>query len=164
MRKSSSGFTLIELIVVIVLLGVLAVTVAPKALNLKTDARIAALQSAEAAFKTLDTLVYAKALIQNQTGVDSGVFNIDTDDDGSNDVIGYYGHIKFVGSVRNLLELDDSLAISKSSGPTFSTAYYLIYYVDTLPTANQRCMIEVFYPDASALSAPITTNLVVDDC
>ncbi|MED5521016.1 MAG: prepilin-type N-terminal cleavage/methylation domain-containing protein, partial [Pseudomonadota bacterium] len=41
MQKVSTqqGFTLIELIIVIVLLGILAVTAAPKFLNLQDDAR-----------------------------------------------------------------------------------------------------------------------------
>ena len=45
MQKVSTqqGFTLIELIIVIVLLGILAVTAAPKFLNLQDDARDATL-------------------------------------------------------------------------------------------------------------------------
>ena len=37
--KRSAGFTLIELIIVIVILGILAVTAAPKFINLQGDAR-----------------------------------------------------------------------------------------------------------------------------
>ena len=37
--KRSAGFTLIELVIVIVILGILAVTAAPKFLNLQSDAR-----------------------------------------------------------------------------------------------------------------------------
>ena len=46
MQKVSTqkGFTLIELIIVIVLLGILAVTAAPKFLNLQDDARDSVLQ------------------------------------------------------------------------------------------------------------------------
>lgn len=40
MRKSN-GFTLIELIVVIVILGILAVSAAPKFIDLQSDARAA---------------------------------------------------------------------------------------------------------------------------
>ncbi|MGL4750761.1 MAG: type II secretion system protein, partial [Shewanella sp.] len=37
--KRQQGFTLIELVVVIIILGILAVTAAPKFINLQSDAR-----------------------------------------------------------------------------------------------------------------------------
>ena len=42
--KRSAGFTLIELVIVIIILGILAVTAAPKFLNLQGDAREAPLK------------------------------------------------------------------------------------------------------------------------
>ncbi|MEW5774096.1 MAG: prepilin-type N-terminal cleavage/methylation domain-containing protein [Thermodesulfobacteriota bacterium] len=45
-RKRQQGFTLIEIIAVIVLLGVLAAVLVPKFTNLTQDAKVAALQQA----------------------------------------------------------------------------------------------------------------------
>ena len=42
--KKQAGFTLIELVIVIIILGILAVTAAPKFLNLQDDARYSAAQ------------------------------------------------------------------------------------------------------------------------
>lgn len=61
--KINRGFTLIELVVVIVVLGILAVTVAPKFLNLQKDARISTLKATKGALETAIQLVKAKAEI-----------------------------------------------------------------------------------------------------
>lgn len=70
MQKISKqqGFTLIELIIVIVLLGILAVTAAPKFLNLQDDARDATLEGIRGSLETAASVVNGKALIQNVSG------------------------------------------------------------------------------------------------
>jgi MSHA pilin protein MshA len=67
-RSSQQGFTLIELVAVIVLLGILAVTALPRFLNLQGDARSSVLRGVGAQVLGADAQLYAKALIQNQTG------------------------------------------------------------------------------------------------
>ncbi len=61
--KRSAGFTLIELIIVIVILGILAVTAAPKFMNMQGDARKSVLNGMSASIKTAANLVYSKAII-----------------------------------------------------------------------------------------------------
>lgn len=60
---NSKGFTLIELVVVIVILGVLAVTAVPKYINLQADAQTATLEGVKAAMQGASALVYSKSLV-----------------------------------------------------------------------------------------------------
>ena len=61
--QKQQGFTLIELVVVIIILGILAVTAAPKFINLQGDARVSALQGLKGAIQGANTLVYSKAAL-----------------------------------------------------------------------------------------------------
>lgn len=62
MKKN--GFTLIELIVVIIILGILAVTAAPKFMSLQPEAETATLQAIKASLEGASALVYGKSLIK----------------------------------------------------------------------------------------------------
>ena len=65
MKKS--GFTLIELVVEIVILGILAVFAAPRLLNLQQSARVATLDGIAGAMQGVITQVKAKAVIHGLT-------------------------------------------------------------------------------------------------
>lgn len=61
--NQQKGFTLIELVVVIIILGILAVTAAPKFINLQSDARVSALQGVKGALQGANSLYYSKAAL-----------------------------------------------------------------------------------------------------
>ncbi|NRD72480.1 prepilin-type N-terminal cleavage/methylation domain-containing protein [Shewanella sp. VB17] len=87
-RAKQQGFTLIELVVVIIILGILAVTAAPKFINLQGDARASTLEGFRSALQGANSLVFSKAALAgeeriadatawaantgNPTGVDMG--------------------------------------------------------------------------------------------
>lgn len=64
--NKQQGFTLVELIIVIVILGILAVTAAPRFLNFQGDAKASVLAGVEGSLKAAISLVNGKALIAGQ--------------------------------------------------------------------------------------------------
>ncbi|GGP93478.1 type II secretion system protein [Shewanella ulleungensis] len=62
-QTKPNGFTLIELVVVIIILGVLAVAAAPKFISLKSDAYASSMQGVAAAISSGKTMVYSACVI-----------------------------------------------------------------------------------------------------
>ncbi|MCD9538504.1 prepilin-type N-terminal cleavage/methylation domain-containing protein [Photobacterium carnosum] len=75
--KKQQGFTLIELVVVIVILGILAVTAAPKFMNLQGDARHASLDGLRGAINGAAGIVYGKSAIEGQDASLKGSITVD---------------------------------------------------------------------------------------
>lgn len=74
MAEKGRGFSLIELILVIVILGILSATAWPYFSNFQKDARIAAIQGIKSAVHSSCTLAYSKSVIaKNEKSENAGI-------------------------------------------------------------------------------------------
>lgn len=90
--KSSKGFTLIELVVVIVILGILAASVFPKFVSLSKEAKVAVLTQFSVNVKAANRLIFVKSKLPSYvtfpvTGR-TDLIDIDMDNNGSIDLSG----------------------------------------------------------------------------
>ncbi|MEZ8109248.1 type II secretion system protein [Vibrio splendidus] len=77
--KRQGGFTLIELVVVIVILGILAVTAAPRFLNLQDDAKDATLEGLAGAIQGSSSIIFGKSAIEGEERLAGQTLTIDGD-------------------------------------------------------------------------------------
>jgi MSHA pilin protein MshA len=112
MKNQQSGFTLIELIMVIVILGILAAFALPKFADLSGDARLASLEGARGAVLSANGIVHSTALARNQTGA-AGTVSVE----GGVSVATVHGYMAGTAiAVEAATQLEGDFAVTDAAG------------------------------------------------
>ena len=166
-KANQQGFTLIELVVVIVILGVLAVTAAPKFINLQSDARTATLQAVKASMQTVSTLVHSKSLIEGNEKLAAATTVFVTVNGKKTEITFGYPLADYSSShTDNPGDWSDLLEIAADfSSVVINTKFYVYPSDVTAPTSttvsNSTANCYVAYTKASSGVLP---TYVVTDC
>src|SRR5574344_1444890 len=138
--KNNKGFTLIELVVVIVILGILSAVAAPKFMDLQKDARISAIQGLNGAIKSAVNMTFAKSIVQGTDRTElyagSGV-EACPDDDSSTVICTVFGNPSAQkNGIINALQNKDSFQILTSAGSCDNSKEWCYYQAAATSTGT----------------------------
>ncbi|GAC12805.1 prepilin-type N-terminal cleavage/methylation domain-containing protein [Aliiglaciecola lipolytica] len=159
------GFTLIELIIVIVILGILSVVAAPRFINLQGDAISAQMSNLQAALKSANTLTFTKAVLAKQEKLNPGSVSL-----GNTNVSTTLGHLTPVGT--NIVKvLQGSYEIMLNANDTITADWGVydlpggssVYIVPQGYATFDSCSL-LYNVDATNISEPVFYSLTTSGC
>ena len=151
-KTSQKGFTLIELVVVIVILGILAVTAAPKFIDLTGDAKGSVIKAVQGSLNSAADMAHAKALVE---GTETGPLSI------AGENITFVHGYPDKESINRLMDIDTSSSESVfvfTEAATVSSATYSYKGVTTPST----CIAT--YNESTAKNTKPVINSNTDEC
>ncbi|AWB58985.1 type II secretion system protein [Colwellia sp. Arc7-D] len=153
--SAQKGFTLIELVVVIVILGILAATAAPKFIDLTGDARRSVMEGVQGSINSAVNLAHAKALVSNQTGA-TGSITI-----GSLSYAMVHGYPAALANSTDGLGVGSLLELDTDSDIEFTDAAPSVFTHKGTATGD---VCTISYANAAGSETPPVITATLTDC
>lgn len=159
MKRTNQGFTLIELIIVIVILGILAVSAAPRFVDVAADARVSVIDGMRGSVQGAASITNSRAIIRSLA---SGTAYFDENNNNTKDAgeIGLVNGFPDAESLEDTLDLaDGDWQVRTNSAGTITRIFPTGVEVGTNgfdgATAPAVCYLE--YNEAVAGNRPVIT-------
>ena len=151
---SQQGFTLVELIVVILILGILASVAVPKFVNMGQDARMAKISAVYGAMKAASQVTYGAALVRGSANSATG--SVTTQSGTVTTIYGYPDTNSTTGIMPAAGFDGNTTAASNQDQLTISVASGVLTVYPTNAATPASCQVQ-YTPAASAAAAPTIT-------
>lgn len=145
--RGQRGFTLIELIVVLVILGILAAFAIPRFAGVNEDARKAALQGLAGSLRSSSALVHGLALARGQTGENGSV----TLEGQAVTLTFGYPTADAAGIGASVLNLDGFTSTAGAGSITYTTA--------NAPASSATCSVTYTEPTSASTAGVVASDL-----